>query len=96
MTVFLAVICTFIIPDFPHNDRWLTPDERALAQKRLTLETGEADADDDSTMSLGRVVLLCLTDLKAWLFVFSLFGQSVALSFQQFFPRYVMFIRFGP
>nr|XP_018262216.1 uncharacterized protein I303_05232 [Kwoniella dejecticola CBS 10117]OBR84374.1 hypothetical protein I303_05232 [Kwoniella dejecticola CBS 10117] len=84
MTVLIAFLTIPILPDFPHNDRWLSASDRALAQKRLTLETGEAD--DDAQLSAARVAWLCITDPKAWLFVFSLFGQGVALSFQQFFP----------
>lgn len=87
MTGIIALLMVPILPDFPHNDRWLSVEDRALASKRLALETGETD--EDAEMPLTRVAWLALTDVKAWLFVLSLFGQGIALSFQQYFPTYV-------
>lgn len=85
LAVFVAIVCIFFVPDFPHNDRWLSVEDRELVQKRITLETGEADEDDD--MPFKKVALSCILDVKVWAFVLSLFGQLVAQSFQQFFPR---------
>ncbi|KAG1719831.1 major facilitator superfamily domain-containing protein [Suillus lakei] len=31
ITILVAICAMFILPDFPHNTRWLTPEERALA-----------------------------------------------------------------
>ncbi|WWD22565.1 hypothetical protein CI109_107058 [Kwoniella shandongensis] len=93
MTIFLALCMVFIIPDFPHNDRWLSFSDRALAQKRLALETGEADEDSD--MSLLTTLKLVVTDIKCWLVLLSVFGQLIAQSFQQFFPTIVATLGYG-
>ncbi|KAK8845617.1 hypothetical protein IAR55_006333 [Kwoniella newhampshirensis] len=93
MTVFLAICMAFIIPDFPHNDKWLKASDRALAQKRLALETGEVD--EDANMPLLTTLRLVVTDVKIWLFVLSVFGQLVAQSFQQFFPTIVATLGYG-
>ncbi|KAG0699522.1 hypothetical protein DFH29DRAFT_877257 [Suillus ampliporus] len=39
--MFIAICAMFILPDFPHNTKWLTPEERALAISRLA-EDGDA------------------------------------------------------
>jgi MFS family permease len=44
MTISVAICAIFILPDFPHNTRWITPEERALAICRLAEDNyGKAD-----------------------------------------------------
>jgi hypothetical protein len=39
MTVAIAAL--FLLPDFPHNTRWLSVEERELAQRRLAEDASE-------------------------------------------------------
>lgn len=39
VTFVIAVVGFFVLPDFPHDTRWLTAEERALATNRMELDT---------------------------------------------------------
>lgn len=39
VTFVIAIVGYFVLPDFPHDTKWLTPDERALATSRMELDT---------------------------------------------------------
>ena len=39
VTFVIAVVGFFVLPDFPHDTKWLTPDERLLATSRMELDT---------------------------------------------------------
>ena len=45
LTVAVAILAAFILPDFPTTTRWLTPLERSLALRRMT-EDGGINVDD--------------------------------------------------
>ena len=42
----VAVLAIFILPDFPSTTRWLTPEERALALRRMAEDVGVGDQDE--------------------------------------------------
>lgn len=39
VTFVIAIVGFFVLPDFPHDTKWLTPDERLLATSRMELDT---------------------------------------------------------
>ena len=45
--------------------QWLSPAERALAQRRMARDAGEAD--DNGSMTNGQAVIAVFTDVKAWI-----------------------------
>ena len=49
LTVFAAVIAIFILPDFPTSSRWLSPEERELAIRRMAEDGGINVNDEEST-----------------------------------------------
>ncbi|KAH7904471.1 major facilitator superfamily domain-containing protein, partial [Hygrophoropsis aurantiaca] len=49
VTMFVGLQTMWILPDFPHNTRWLNAAERRLAQVRLAEDAGEADQDAADT-----------------------------------------------
>ncbi|TVY83977.1 putative transporter, partial [Lachnellula suecica] len=51
ITVFVSICASFIIPDFPHTTRWLSPEERAIATKRLQFSSGSHDTERGSVFS---------------------------------------------
>ncbi|KAG1854211.1 major facilitator superfamily domain-containing protein [Suillus subalutaceus] len=82
----LVAICAFsILPDFPHNTKWLTPEERALAISRLAAD-GTDELGKRTTMQ-GLRDAVC--DWKVWWFSVALTIQFVALSFVIYFPTIV-------
>ncbi|KAG2338781.1 MFS general substrate transporter [Suillus weaverae] len=84
ITMFVAICAMFILPDFPHNTRWLTPEERALAISRLAKDGhGRVDVKErTSTQGLWDA----LSDWKVWGFVAAYIAQLLGQSFFAYFP----------
>ncbi|KAH8919433.1 MFS general substrate transporter [Atractiella rhizophila] len=85
ITVFVAIISAFILPDFPETTSWLTPQERLLAQLRVAEDAGEADRDV-AAGSMWKGFKMGMSDYKVHILAFLLTAQVVGLSFNAFFP----------
>ncbi|KAI0687252.1 MFS general substrate transporter [Earliella scabrosa] len=85
ITVAIGILAVFLLPDYPHNTRWLSPEQRRLAQVRLAEDAGEADVDV-ATESALKGLLMAIKDPKVALFSLMTFGQLLGASFVNFFP----------
>ncbi|KAF8529692.1 major facilitator superfamily domain-containing protein [Hysterangium stoloniferum] len=85
ITVVVGFMTMFILPDYPHNTRWLSSSERHLAQMRLAEDTGEAD-NDSSEDSAWAGLKMAITDVKVQLFMLMSCVGYLGLSFIVFFP----------
>ncbi|KAF8625962.1 hypothetical protein AX17_006687 [Amanita inopinata Kibby_2008] len=85
ITIFIGFHTMWLLPDYPHNTRWMTVQERRLAQARLSEDTGEADKDnaEDSPWA---GLKMAIKDVKVQLFTLMNISQLLGLSFVQFFP----------
>jgi len=64
LTIFVALVAAFILPDFPSTSRrWLSPIEVRLAEKRMEEDAGVGD-EGQTEIKSGRVLLDALTDWK--------------------------------
>ncbi|KAL5476680.1 hypothetical protein ACEPAI_2866 [Sanghuangporus weigelae] len=52
ITIVVAIVTIFILPDFPSNTRWLTPLERSLALRRMA-EDGGINVEDREGVQVG-------------------------------------------
>jgi len=77
---------SFIIPDFPHTTRWLTPEERALATKRLQYTSGSHDTERGSLWSGVKMAVL---DYKVWLLSLIIVPKTSAGAVTSFIPTLV-------
>jgi hypothetical protein len=84
MTIFVAICAVFILPDFPHNTRWLTPEERALAISRLAEDNNGTTGKENRTTIEG--LRDAVTDWKVWWFAAVFLAQVLAQSFYLYFP----------
>lgn len=84
LTIAVAVLAIFILPDFPTTTRWLTPQERALALRRMEEDAGVGDQEETEGATSG--LWLAVTDWKVWWFALALTAQVTALSFNAYFP----------
>jgi hypothetical protein len=83
----VAVFAIFIIPDFPHNTKWLTEQESRLAQRRMAEDSADlADASGLKTGGVTEGLRLAVFDWKVWYFAVVLANFTTALSFNAFFP----------
>ncbi len=74
MQCFVAVIAVFILPDFPHNTKWLSPQERRLAEVRMAEEVGESDTDV-KTEHITTGLFLAIKDWRVWFMALALTAQ---------------------
>ncbi|KAG8785394.1 hypothetical protein FRC12_017654, partial [Ceratobasidium sp. 428] len=89
LTMAVAVAAIFILPDFPSTTRWLSPEERRLAEVRMAEDVGgEVDKD---TAEEGHFFgfFLAMKDWKVWWFAMALTGITIGLSFNAFFRKYL-------
>lgn len=93
MTV--AIVAIFVLPDFPTTTRWLSPQERALALKRMEEDAG---VGDEQQTEQGPVfgLWMALTDWKVWWMAFAMTSQVIALSFNAYFPTLAATLGFNP
>ncbi|TFK71262.1 MFS general substrate transporter [Pluteus cervinus] len=94
ITVFIGLHSMWLLPDYPHNTRWISADERRLAQARLSEDAGEADKDnaEDSPM---KGLKMAVKDVKVWIFAVMTVAQLLGLSFVQFFPTLTQTLGFS-
>ncbi|KAI0629055.1 MFS general substrate transporter [Trametes polyzona] len=85
ITVAIGILAIFLLPDYPHNTRWLTPAQRRLAQVRLAEDAGEADEDVSSDSAL-KGLIMALKDPKVPIFAVMTCSQLLGLGFVNFFP----------
>ncbi|KAG0698810.1 major facilitator superfamily domain-containing protein [Suillus ampliporus] len=83
LTILVAICAAFVLPDFPHNTRWLTPEERAFAVSRL--------ADDHGHEKRTTIQGLwdAVRDWKVWWLSAALIIHMIGNSFFIYFPTLV-------
>jgi len=86
LTILVAFLSMFILPDFPANSNWLSPMERRLAERRLEEEVGIKDNEASERAGQTGGLIMAFSDWKVWWLAVSLFFMIVALSFNAFFP----------
>ncbi|KAG1817977.1 major facilitator superfamily domain-containing protein [Suillus subaureus] len=94
ITMFFGFLTMWLLPDFPHNTRWLNAAERRLAQVRLAEDAGEADKDSDN-LTIFDGLFLAIKDPKTIIFMFMSCSQLLGLSYINFFPTLTSTLGFG-
>ncbi|CAK1361795.1 putative transporter [Cercospora beticola] len=89
VTVAIAVICFFILPNFPRTTKWLTEEEKQLAVWRLQEDIGVDDWTSSEDQSFFHGFILALKDIKVWILMLMLLGVVSAASVTNFFPTVV-------
>ncbi|GME28486.1 hypothetical protein GTA08_BOTSDO11249 [Neofusicoccum parvum] len=91
-TVFLASISMFLLPDYPHTTKSLSPLERAIAIRRLQDTTSQADEEKGSMLHGLR---LAVTDYKVWLLALIVISITSAGAIVSFIPTLVDTFGYG-
>lgn len=92
ITVFVALIAFFILPDYPSNTCWLSPTERAVAEWRLVSDSGQID-EDNAGWKYG--FKKALTDWRLYIFALIFLCIQVASATSNFFPSVVQTLGFS-
>ncbi|KAI0720837.1 MFS general substrate transporter [Cerioporus squamosus] len=85
ITIAIGFLTALLLPDYPHNTRWLSPEQRRLAQVRLAEDAGEAD-EDGGTDSVFKGLVMALKDPKVLIFALMMCSLAVGTGFSNFFP----------
>ncbi|KAJ7132992.1 major facilitator superfamily domain-containing protein [Mycena filopes] len=85
ITIIVGILSLWALPDHPNNTRWITGDERRLAQARLAEDVGEADQDTELDTPLAGLKMAA-RDPLVWAFALMTTSQLLGLSFGSFFP----------
>ena len=86
LTIFVALCAIFILPVFPSTTRWLSPEERRLAMKRMEEDAGVGDERETEGNGHTAGLRLALCDWKVWWMALAMTSITVALSFNAYFP----------
>jgi MFS family permease len=69
VTIGVAFIAVFTLPNFPRTTAWLTEEERQLAVWRLDEDIGEDDWTSSEAQTFGHGLKLAVSDIKMWILV---------------------------
>jgi len=83
--MFIGLNTVWLLPNYPVNTRWVSSQERRLAQARLAGDAGEADQDTDCDSPL-QGLIMAIKDPKVWIFSVMNTAQLLGLSAIAFFP----------
>ena len=84
ITMFIALIAAFVLPDLPTNTRGFTKEELELAQLRMVEDVGEADVDSEGQGPWDGL-FMAGKDIKIYLMMLTFTAYVVGLSFNAFF-----------
>ncbi|KAH7024484.1 major facilitator superfamily domain-containing protein [Microdochium trichocladiopsis] len=85
VTLAVAVVGVFMLPDAPLTTKWLTPEERQLAHERMIRDT----VGDEGSKGTRAGFMQAVRDPKLWLLAFMQNMHLSACSFNNFFPTVV-------
>ncbi|KAK0392926.1 hypothetical protein NLU13_2420 [Sarocladium strictum] len=87
ITIGVAIIAGFVLPDYPHTTRWLSEEERTFAAWRLLEDISEADQRHGASVWTG--LKLALKDYRLYVFILFQHASLLSQTFQYFFPTIV-------
>ncbi|EJT76465.1 high-affinity nicotinic acid transporter [Gaeumannomyces tritici R3-111a-1] len=94
LTIFVSIFFFFLLPDFPEESKWLTPEERAFVTARLRIDQGRSAVERSITLrDVGNV----FRDYKVVLGGFMYFGLIVpAYGYAYFAPGILQTFGYDP
>ncbi|KXJ90516.1 major facilitator superfamily domain-containing protein [Microdochium bolleyi] len=91
VTLGVAVVGLFMLPDAPLTTKWLTPEERQLAHDRMVRDT----VGDEGSKGTRAGFMQAVRDPKLWLLAFMQNMHLSACSFNNFFPTVISSLGFS-
>ena len=87
ITMAVGVFIMFVLPDFPHTWKLLSPELRHVANRRMALDAAQTDVDTDGGgMGQLKGIKAAFSDPKTYLLALMYHGTTGAAGFQNFFP----------
>ncbi|KAF4968339.1 hypothetical protein FSARC_4285 [Fusarium sarcochroum] len=85
ITMGIAILAAFVLPDLPSNTRGFSQEELQVAQLRMIEDVGEADVDAEGEGAFAGL-MMALKDAKIYVMMLTFAVYVVGLSFNAFFP----------
>ncbi|KAF2852561.1 MFS transporter-like protein [Plenodomus tracheiphilus IPT5] len=85
LSIGVALVSFFLLPDHPLNTRWLTPEQRQLAHTRIAADTTQREEATSVMVGLRQA----LVDWRTWVFCLMYNMHVSSVSFQSFLPTVV-------
>ncbi|KAH8667010.1 major facilitator superfamily domain-containing protein [Xylariales sp. PMI_506] len=86
LTIVVAIVAFFCIPDLPRTTTWLSEEEKDLAAWRLEADIGEEDWVDSQHQSPFHGLKLAVKDVKTWMILVVIYGCTSSGSMTTLFP----------
>ncbi|KAF2213533.1 hypothetical protein CERZMDRAFT_66995 [Cercospora zeae-maydis SCOH1-5] len=86
ITIAIGIVVAFVLPDFPDTWRLLSPEMKAIANRRMALDAAEADVDVGGGMSQIQGLKAAFSDPKTYILALAYHGITGAAGFQNFYP----------
>ncbi|KAG9520683.1 MFS general substrate transporter, partial [Aureobasidium melanogenum] len=88
-TICVGCIALFVLPDYPATTRWLTEEEKIIAQGRLAADAGSDDVLEEDKVSIWRGIAWAGKDYRVWLFAGLQMATTASISYSHFFPTLI-------
>jgi sugar phosphate permease len=88
-TVAVGAIAFFVLPDFPSTTKWLTQEEKVVAQGRLAADAGSDSLLDEEKVPITRGLIWAAKDPRTWIFACLQMATSASISYSHFFPTLI-------
>ncbi|GAB7366719.1 hypothetical protein MBLNU230_g0676t1 [Neophaeotheca triangularis] len=93
LSMFFAILCTMIIPNFPKTTKWLTEEQQMYATWRLKMDAEEEDETHATTLWQG--LKYALKDYRLYIFMLLQHLSILTQTFQYLFPSIVGTLNYG-
>jgi len=89
VTIVVAFSAIFVLPDYPATTKWLSEEERTVAQARLAIDVGSEEALTEDAPKILVSLLHAFKDYKVWLFAGMQMSITATISYSHFFPTLI-------
>ncbi|KAK8138301.1 MFS general substrate transporter [Apiospora sp. TS-2023a] len=93
-TAVVGVTGYFVIPDYPGTTKWLSEEEKVVAQGRLATDAGNEDGTGEDEVTIWQGIAWALKDSRVWLFACLQMATVASISYSHFFPTLIQQIGF--
>ncbi|KAJ5682508.1 hypothetical protein N7462_005673 [Penicillium macrosclerotiorum] len=93
-TVVLGTIALFVLPDFPGTTKWLSQEEKIVAQARLSVDAGSDALLDAEKVPISRGLIWAAKDVRTWIFACLQMSTTASISYSHFFPTLIQQLGF--
>ncbi|KAI1843180.1 hypothetical protein JX266_010707 [Neoarthrinium moseri] len=95
MTIAVALVAMAFLPNYPATTKWLTEEEKTIAQARLLKDMGAEDATEEEDTSLMRGLSAAVKDYRVWIFACMQMATTASISYSHFFPTLIKELGFS-